>query len=193
MGAVIKGELDMRKFMATAAMLALLVPGIGQADTKSYPAPYQGLHQGGDSVNYMSGSKDTGDLRILRLAAGTPSGSLGCLGQGGFLELEQRVGSAGESISAIEADYIDAAIGAFGFAKIAVRKDGEPMEALVVRGPITGSGTLSLTLTDQAGTPTPVEGPLDIWFGVEVSSSCPPSPPLEIAKATFTQLRTITE
>ncbi|MFP5224467.1 MAG: hypothetical protein ACLGH3_02740 [Actinomycetota bacterium] len=182
----------MRKFMAAAAMLALLVPGIGQAETLTYSAPYDGIHQGGDAVNYISGSKDTGSLQIVRIAAGSPSGSLGCVGRGGYIELEQTVGGAGDAIATIEADYSDALVGPFGFVKVAVRKDGKPLQALVVRGPIYEAGTLSLTLTDLAGNPSPVEGPLEIWFGVEVSSSCPPSPPIEIARATFTELRAIT-
>jgi hypothetical protein len=182
----------MRKFMAAAAMLALLVPGIGQADTLTYAAPYEGIHQGGDNVNYISGDKDSGALQIVRLAAGSLSGSLGCVGRGGYIELEQTVASDGQTVTAVEADYTDALIGPFAFAKIAVRKDGEPLEALVVRGPIYEAGTLSLTLTDLDGNPAPVAGPLDIWFGLEVSSSCPPSPPLEIARATFTELRAIT-
>lgn len=175
------------RFLAAAVALAALVPSMGHAEASRFTAPYQGSHQGGDSFNNMSADPATGAVQILRVQFGAPNGSLGCNASGGFVELEQVV-SHDEPISEVTASYTDALVGAFGFIKLAVRKDGEPIQASVARGPIQGAGIIKVSLTDLEGNPTSVAGPLTLWFGVEVSGACPPSPPFEFARATFTTL-----
>jgi len=174
---------------AFIGLIALAVPSAGQAADTTYTPRWPSVHQGGDQYNNMSKNQDTGEARIGRLNIGLPSGGLGCLGKGGFIEFEQSTLSHADPISTVTLSYKDAALTAFSFIKLSVRQNGEGLQASVVRGPLQGDGTVEIALTDVNGAPISVAGPLDIWFGLEVSSACPPTPPLELAQATFTALK----
>lgn len=174
---------------AFIGLIALAVPTAGQAADTTYTPRWPGVHQGGDNYNNISKNQDTGEARIGRLNIGLPSGGLGCLGKGGFVEFEQSTLSHADPISSVTLSYKDAALTAFSFIKLSVRKGGEGLQASVIRGPLQGEGTVTIDLENVDGDPISVEGPLDIWFGLEVSSACPPTPPLELAQATFTSLK----
>ena len=176
------------RIIGLAALAALAIPsGSHAADATTYSRPWPKSHTSGDSGNRMSVDNTTGKAQIIRGQVGTPGGALGCAAQGGMIEFEQTVTHDGP-ISKLSASYTDAIVGPFGFVKISVRKDGVPEQMTVVRGPLQGAGTIEVALADKQGNPITLEGPLDIWFGVEVSGACLPSPPVEIADATFTSL-----
>ena len=165
---------------ALAAVGALAVPTVGHADAATFNAPWPAHHTGGDSGNQTSGNDATGEGQIVRLQAGAPNGSLGCNAAGGYYEFEQPISA--EGVETITLSYSDALVGPFGFLKASVRQDGAGLEATVIRGPLNGAGTIVVELDDA------VSGPIEVWFGAEVSGACLPSPPFEIAKATFTSL-----
>jgi hypothetical protein len=173
--------------IAAAAISALAIPTTSQAAPTSFSAPWPRSHTSGDSGNRMTVDNNTGRAQILRGQVGTPGSALGCAAQGGMIEFEQTV-THSEPISKVTVTYTDALVGPFGFVKAAVRQNGTGVQASVVRGPLTGDGTLEVLLVNNDGSPRTVTGPVDVWFGVEVSGACLPSPPVEIADATFTSL-----
>lgn len=172
--------------LAAAALGSLAIPSTSHAAT-SYSAPWARSHTSGDSGNRMTVDNNTGHAQILRGQIGTPGGALGCAANGGMIEFEQTVAST-DPISKVTVAYSDALVGPFGFVKASVRKDGAGVQATVIRGPLAQTGTIEVALVNNDGSPKTVDGPIDIWFGVEVSGACLPSPPVEIAEATFTSL-----
>lgn len=183
MGTVMRSKL----ILASIALAAIAVPSTGHAEAQTFTAPWPKLHQGGDSGNRMTADANTGKAQILRTQAGAPNGSLGCNAAGGYIEFELPITST-DPISKVTVSYRDAIVGPFGFVKAAIRKNNAGVQATVTRGPLQGDGTLVIDVTAPDGSPSTVSGPVDLWFGVEVSGACLPSPPFEIADATFTSV-----
>lgn len=172
---------------ATLALAAVLAPSIGHADSTTYTPAWANVHQGGDSFNLRSSDKNTGAAQILRINVGAPSGGLGCTATGGYIEFEHPV-TIDAPGAEVTVSYTDALLTPYAFVKAAIRQNGEGVNAIVVRGPLQGSGDLTMKAERADG--TPVTGTVDLWFGLEMSSSCLLSP--EVARATFPQVTVTT-
>lgn len=162
------GTVAGRVRLATAALaaLALLVPAAGHAAT-TYGPPYALGPQGGDPppTNHYFVDPATGEMTILRTQVAGVSGNLGCGGRGPFAYFKVAHEAAG--VTQVAAAFTDALIDPYTFVSVAVRQGSSFLNSNAARGPIVGAGTLTVEL------PSPSTAPIEVWFGIEVSSACP--------------------
>jgi hypothetical protein len=168
---------------AIVALLALtlLIPATGHATTTEYVAPYAMGPQGGDANNYFDVHPDTGRMTVLRVQAAGISGGLGCGGSGGFSNFAVAHPDAGAT--AVTVSFSDALVDPYTFIHLSVRQGSSFLGSASVQGPIVSGvvGASSLTLT----LPEASTGPIDIWFGIQVTSACPN---IDGGTATFTSV-----
>lgn len=182
MGTVATGRKIMKRFVLLLAVLALAAPALSRADGGTYTAPYAMGPQGGDQFNRIEADPATGEMSILRYSVNAPfSGGLGCGGQGGFVFFAVSH-DATDPVTSVTVSYTDALVGPYAFVNVGVRQGDGFLDGEVQRGIITEAGSVTVDL------PQPAIGALTVWFGLQVSSACPPAPPVEGAMLTFTSV-----
>jgi hypothetical protein len=158
-----------RLMIVALLALALLIPSAGHAATTTYSAPYAMGPQGGDANNYFDVHPDTGQMTVLRIQAAGISGGLGCGGSGGFSNFKVNHPDAGASV--VTVTFAEAIIDPYTFIHVSARQGDSFLGNASVQGPIVhpvlGATSLSLTLPEAA------TGPIEIWFGIQVTSACP--------------------
>jgi hypothetical protein len=177
------GTVARKTRFAIVALLALtlLVPISGHAASTTYGPPWAMGPQGGDANNYFDRNQDTGQMTVLRVQAAGISGGLGCGGSGGFSNFAVNHPAAGAT--AVTVAFSDAIVDPYTFIHLSVRDGSSFLGSASVQGPIVHPvlGATSLTLT----LPEASTGPIEIWFGIQVTSACPN---VDGGTATFTSV-----
>jgi hypothetical protein len=180
-----KGNAVMKRLILVATLLALAVPGAGQAAPTSYSTPFQVGPRGGDQYNQYSSDAATGDMTVLRVNPAGISGGLGCGGTGGYDNFKVIHPDTGP-VTSVSVAYTNAIVDPYSWINIGVRQAGSStidgdsfIESAEERGILAGDGVVKLNL------PAGSTGPLEIWFGIQVISACPN---VDGGHATFTSV-----
>ena len=155
----------MKRIILAVAVLALVAPGLGQAEQTSYRPAYALGPQGGDANNTFMVDPETGEMTVIRHQLAGISGGLGCGGSGGFANF--KVNHSGTNIREVSVQYQDAIIDPYTWINVGVRQGTEYVGTQVQRGLTTGHGQVRVLLAK------PVSGDIEVWFGIQVSSACP--------------------
>ena len=165
--------------MARALLLALaLAAGIAAAPGRAVAAggqtltpPYQAGPHGGDQFNVVNTDPKSGRVTVLR--AYPEPGAFNCGGQGGWADLVVTPTLQADT-SSVTVAYKNSAWDSYTWLTVVVRDgQGTWLGGQKLRGPVAGSGTLTLPIQSPAGGPVPAGTAVDVQFGIEVASACP--------------------
>jgi len=170
----------MKRFFAAALVgLVFVLPTASRADTATWTpsaaTPFANGPQAGDSSNYVQRDGTTGDLTLLRVASGTPTGNLGCAAAAGtvYFQVTHVVTSAVSKVT-VKASKI--LMDNFTWIKVTASIVGQEgaLATEEVRGPVSNpSQTIVVTpVTPQGRRAQPGET-MRIIFGMETVSACP--------------------
>lgn len=154
----------MKRIIMALAVLALVAPGLGHADTTYEPA-YEMGPQGGDDNNTIMADPATGEMTVLRHQVAGVTGGLGCGGSGGYASF--KVAHTGENVTGVTVHHSDTIVDPYTWISVSVKQDGDYLATHVERGLIVGEGEITVTLPEAAS------GDMEILFGIQVSSACP--------------------
>lgn len=156
----------MKKLVLAMLCVAMVVPAIGHAAPVTYTAPFALGPQGGDANNKTFTDASTGSVTVIRHQYAGIGGGLGCGGQGGWSYLRVNH-TATDPVSSVTVTWTEGLVDPYTFLNVGVRKGANYLGSKVVRGPVVGDGSATVTLTP------PATGALEVWFGVQVGSACP--------------------
>ncbi|MFN2544254.1 MAG: hypothetical protein ABR600_06755 [Actinomycetota bacterium] len=170
--------------LLTGALVLLLVPiAVAAAGTRSdtHKPPYKKGVQGGDNANFIYADPASGREMVLRAYPGYNPFTCGD-SKGGYVSLRLPV-KVTKRIASVEVDYANALVDPYSFMTASVRdlKRNLFLGSKEMRGPVTGSGAISVPLD----TPALRGSTVVVDFGLEVPSACPNA---EVAEAEFTQV-----
>ncbi|MFN2614824.1 MAG: hypothetical protein ABR552_08440 [Actinomycetota bacterium] len=182
-----------RVLIACIVMATFVVPSAARADSATYGpgSGFQAGPSGGDTFNFAKADPATGQVTVARAGTGTPTNSLGCKASGGFayLAIDHLVTS---SVNAITVSISNYALDHFSWLKVTASIAGQDgsLATVYVWGPDAGT-TKTVTLVPESPTgarPQPNQT-LHVIFGGETSTACLPTPNVDGALATFTQVQ----
>ena len=156
----------MRRFLAVALLaVGLLASPSGAAPAKTYTAPFALGPAGGDSSGYASADPQ-GRVTVMR--AYPAPGPISCPGDGHYATLKV-VHKVTGPVRKVTAAYTQALVDPYVYVSVGVRD---------AKGRWIGS-TKAAGLTDSGDVVVPVRwdksvrGPLQVIFGLELSTACP--------------------
>jgi hypothetical protein len=165
-----------RRALVAVCVLALwgaTLPGAVAGKDKGdvHKPPYKKGVQGGDDFNYIDADRQSGEVSIMRVFPGI-SPVVGCEPEsyGGYasLRVEHHVDAP---VMSVVVNYDRATMDVYSFINIKIEDaNGKWLASRVVQGRRVGdSGALKVDL----GNRSPHGGTIDIYFGLQLSSSCP--------------------
>ena len=175
--------------LATVGLLAGLQAPSSAARTTSYAAPYAAGPSGGDQWSYVSADPEAGTMMMGR--AYPAPGPISCPGRAGYANFSVKH-KATAPLRSVTVAYEDAFVEPFTYLTVLVRDaKGAWMGGRKVGG-ASGSGEIVVPVSwgnraASARKPQPVE----ILFGLEMSSACPSADggTIRYAKVTVTGVK----
>jgi hypothetical protein len=160
------GTVKARRLLAAAiAAVGLLAIPSGAATAKTYAPPYALGPSGGDSNGYESADPG-GRVTVMRVYPAPAV--ISCPGAGHYATLKV-VHKLTGPVHKVSADYTEAAVDPFVYVSVGVRDATGRWIGSTKVGGATDSGKIDVPIRwDKT-----VRGPLQVIFGLELSTACP--------------------
>jgi hypothetical protein len=147
------------------AGLVLLQAPSSAAPAKTYAPPYALGPAGGDSDGYQSADPQ-GRVTVMRMYPAP--GPISCPGEGHYATLKI-VHKVTAPVRKVTAAYTEALVDPYVYVSVGVRDATGRWIGSVKQGGATDSGTVVVPVRWDAT----VRGPLQVIFGLELSTACP--------------------
>jgi hypothetical protein len=160
------GTVRARQLVAAAvATVGLLALPSGAAPAKTYSPPFALGPSGGDSDGYQSADPQ-GRVIVARMYP--IPGPIGCPGAGHYATLKV-VHTLTGPVHKVSAAYTEALVDPFVYVSVGVRDATGRWIGSVKQGGASDSGSIDVPIRwDKT-----VRGPLQVIFGLELSTACP--------------------
>lgn len=168
---MIRGLRVLRPLLAVAALglVTSLAGSSGAAPAVSYTAPWTAAPGGGDQYNVVNTDATNGRISMARVYP-VPA-VLSCGGASPYAGWRVKYTRGTVPAGSVKAEWVDAATDGYTFLQVVVRDaQGLSRGAAEVRGPLTGTGSVTAAIDDTKLKPGDV---LTIDVHVKLSSACP--------------------
>jgi hypothetical protein len=159
------GPLMRRALVAALLVVSVLAVPSGAAPARTYSPPFAIGPSGGDADGYASADPQ-GRVTVLRVYPAP--GPISCPGDGHYATLKVAHRLAGP-VRKVAAAYTDALVDPYVYVSVGVRDATRRWIGVRKASGLTGSGSVVVPIRwDKT-----VRGPLEVVFGLELSTACP--------------------